>query len=50
VPWRLAANSRAGINHAADAGDADTSDLFTEISRKSDKLLWFVEAHLHAER
>ena len=42
--------ARAGINQAEDAGDADTSDVFTEISRKTDKLLWFVEAHLHAER
>jgi len=31
-------------------GDADTTDLFTEISRGVDKWLWFVEAHLQAER
>lgn len=31
---------------AGDAGDQDTSDLFTEISREVDKSLWFVEAHL----
>jgi starvation-inducible DNA-binding protein len=42
--------ARACINQTQDAGDADTSDLFTEVSRKTDKLLWFVEAHLHAER
>ena len=27
------------------AGDADTADLFTEVSRGVDKLLWLVEAH-----
>ena len=26
--------------------DADTADVFTEISRETDKQLWFVEAHL----
>jgi starvation-inducible DNA-binding protein len=39
-------NLRAAIQTAADAGDADTSDLFTELSRTADKQLWFVEAHL----
>jgi starvation-inducible DNA-binding protein len=29
--------------------DADTADLFTEVSRGVDKWLWFVEAHLQAE-
>jgi len=38
-------NLRAAIATAADAGDADTSDLFTELSRTADKQLWFVEAH-----
>ncbi|PWT91246.1 MAG: DNA starvation/stationary phase protection protein Dps [Proteobacteria bacterium] len=33
-----------------DACDLDTADLFTEISRGIDKWLWFVEAHLQAER
>jgi starvation-inducible DNA-binding protein len=37
---------RAAIAAAADAGDLDTSDLFTELSRTADKQLWFVEAHL----
>jgi starvation-inducible DNA-binding protein len=36
---------RAGIDLAAKLGDADTADLFTEISRAIDKQLWFVEAH-----
>jgi starvation-inducible DNA-binding protein len=42
--------ARAAINQANDAGDADTADIFTEISRGTDKWLWFVEAHLQAER
>ncbi|MDX2153328.1 MAG: DNA starvation/stationary phase protection protein Dps [Bryobacteraceae bacterium] len=40
---------RENIDKAAAAGDADTADLFTEISRAADKLLWFVEAHLEAD-
>lgn len=38
--------SRAAINTAAEYGDQDTADLFTEISRTIDKHLWFLEAHL----
>ncbi len=41
-----AASVRAGIDTAADLGDQDTADLFTEVSRGIDKHLWFVEAHL----
>ena len=41
---------RAAIDTADQAGDADTADIFTEISRGTDKWLWFVEAHLQAER
>lgn len=41
---------RAGIDRAAALGDADSADLFTEISRAIDKQLWFVEAHLQSER
>lgn len=37
---------RDAIEVSGKAGDADTSDLFTEVSRGTDKLLWFVEAHL----
>ena len=37
---------RADIDKATEAGDADTADLFTQISRDTDKQLWFVEAHL----
>lgn len=42
--------ARAGIDEAARLGDADTADLFTEVSREIDKQLWFLEAHLHAKR
>ena len=41
---------RAGIDQAARFGDADTSDLFTGISRETDKSLWFLEAHLYTKR
>jgi len=37
---------RADIAKADEIGDADTADLFTQISRETDKQLWFVEAHL----
>lgn len=37
---------REAIAKTADLGDADTSDLYTEISRTIDKRLWFLEAHL----
>ena len=43
-------NVRAAIDLADGLGDKDTADLFTEISRGVDKWLWFVEAHLHADR
>ena len=39
---------RKGIDEAADLGDQDTADIFTEISREIDKQLWFVEAHIQA--
>jgi starvation-inducible DNA-binding protein len=42
----LGATTRAGIDAASGAGDADTSDLLTGISRGLDKALWFLEAHL----
>jgi starvation-inducible DNA-binding protein len=50
---RLAAFGKAvreAIDTTQQAGDADTADLFTEISRAIDKQLWFVEAHLQADR
>lgn len=39
---------RAGIDEADALGDKDTADIFTEVSRGTDKLLWFVEAHIQA--
>ena len=41
---------RAEIDRSNELSDADTADLFTEVSRGIDKWLWFVEAHLQAER
>jgi starvation-inducible DNA-binding protein len=42
--------ARQAIEQANELGDLDTADLFTEVSRGIDKWLWFVEAHLQAER
>jgi starvation-inducible DNA-binding protein len=39
---------RQNIDDTDKLGDKDTADLFTEISRELDKLLWFVEAHIQA--
>jgi starvation-inducible DNA-binding protein len=41
---------RKGIDTAAKQGDADTADLYTQISREVDKYLWFLEAHLQSGR
>ena len=40
--------ARGTITEADDLDDADTADLFTEVSRGIDKWLWFVEAHSQA--
>ncbi len=40
---------RAAIDHAEELKDKDTADVFTEISRGTDKWLWFVEAHLQED-
>src|SRR5580700_4199925 len=40
--------ARNTIDEANALDDADTADLFTEISRGIDKWLWFVEAHSQA--
>ena len=36
---------RENIDEAGELGDQGTADLFTEVARGIDKLLWFVEAH-----
>lgn len=45
---RVAGSTRSAIKTAEDYGDAATADIFTEITKEADKLLWFVEAHLEA--
>jgi starvation-inducible DNA-binding protein len=42
--------ARVSIEEANALDDADSADLFTEISRGIDKWLWFVEAHLQAAK
>ncbi|HTR12715.1 MAG TPA: DNA starvation/stationary phase protection protein Dps [Roseiarcus sp.] len=45
--YSAAANSvREAIDQTDDAGDRDTSDIFTAYSRALDKALWFLEAHV----
>jgi starvation-inducible DNA-binding protein len=46
----LGKNIRESLALADEIGDADTADLFTQISRELDKKLWFVEAHLQADK
>src|SRR6266487_140165 len=36
---------RRAIDQTADLGDVGSSDICTEISRGTDKWLWFVESH-----
>jgi starvation-inducible DNA-binding protein len=42
--------ARDTIYEADELEDADTADLFTEVSRGIDKWLWFVEAHTQATK
>lgn len=39
-------SAREASDQTAKLGDANTADLFTEISRCADKYLYFLEAHL----
>ena len=43
-----AASTRKAIDTATEAEDQSTADMFTEISRQTDKDLWFLEAHLQS--
>jgi starvation-inducible DNA-binding protein len=43
-------SARAAIEDADKAGDADTADLFTQVSRDVDQRLWFIEAHLQGDK
>lgn len=45
----LATSMRQAIATAEDHADADTEDLFTEVSRELDKALWLLEAHLQTD-
>jgi DNA-binding ferritin-like protein len=42
--------ARMSIDETDALDDADTADMFTEISRGIDKWLWFVEAHTQAAK
>ena len=42
--------TREAIDKADLLDDADSTDLFTGISRDLDKKLWFVESHLQADQ
>ena len=42
--------ARMSIDESNSFEDADTADIFTEISRGIDKWLWFVEAHTQAAK
>jgi starvation-inducible DNA-binding protein len=45
---QYARQTRLNSDRSTGLNDADTADLFTEISRQIDKDLWFIEAHLQA--
>jgi starvation-inducible DNA-binding protein len=46
---QYAATIRADIDRSAEAGDAGTADMLTEVVRAIDKHLWFLDAHLQSK-
>lgn len=46
----LAKSVREGIDETDEAGDADTADILTGVSKNLDKALWMLEASATAER
>jgi starvation-inducible DNA-binding protein len=46
---KFGTTARSAIDTADESHDTDTADLFTEVSRGVDKLLWFVEAHAQSK-
>src|SRR6266404_2985936 len=42
--------ARMTIQETDRLDDADSADIFTEVSRGIDKWLWFVEAHMQADK
>jgi starvation-inducible DNA-binding protein len=43
---KLSAHLLESIEASTEAGDPDTADLYTTISRTFEKRLWFLEAHI----
>src|SRR5262249_34503890 len=46
---RFAKTSRQSTEKSNQLDDADTADVFTQVSRGIDKLLWLVESHLQGK-
>jgi starvation-inducible DNA-binding protein len=46
----VAKSLRDGIGATDEAGDADTADVLTGVSRNIDKALWMLEAHTQGDR
>lgn len=46
----LAKAVREGIGSTDEAGDADTADILTGVSKNLDKAVWMLEAHTQADR
>jgi starvation-inducible DNA-binding protein len=47
---QVAKEYRAGIDTTDEAGDADTADILTGISKNLDKAVWMLEAHTQTDR